>query len=136
MRIIFSAFPGAAEKAARIALQILAGELANGLAAARLACRDMVRLAEGYDFRAVGPHGPRCARQKDAAVIDAGEKATELAGGRGVMGQTGIGRLLRDLPGARFPPPPESRQRLFAGRVGIGTDPVAGNAVTREAQAA
>ncbi len=115
MPIILSVYLGTAEEAARIsreaasagaddpATQSLAGELENRLVAARLATKDMVRLAEGYDFEpSVQIAGDVLVRKTLAAkaVIDAGEKAMQLAGGRGYMRKTGIERLLRDLHGA------------------------------------
>lgn len=63
MATILSAYLSAAEEVARLArdatgvgaedpaTQILAAELKNRIVAARLATEDMVRLAEGYDFK-------------------------------------------------------------------------------------
>lgn len=151
MPIVLSAYLGAAEEAARLAqdaagadaddpaMQILAGELENLLVTARLATEDMVSLAEGYDFE------PTVALARDVlvrktlaanAVIAGGEKAMELAGGRGFMRKAGIERLLRDLHGAQFHPLPEARQLLFTGRVALGLDPVTSDPCPREARAA
>lgn len=151
MPIILSAYLGVAEKAAELArdaarsgaedpaTQTLAGQLENRLVAARLATGDMVRLASGYDFQ------PSLELARDVlvrktiaanAVIAAGEKAMELAGGRGFMRKTGIERLVRDLHGAQFHPLPQARQHLFTGRVAFGLDPVTGDATDREAEAA
>jgi acyl-CoA dehydrogenase len=139
MPIILSAYVGVAEAAAEIARdaagggaddpgsQMLAGQLENRLVAARLATQDMVRLADGYAFEpSVDLARDVLVRKTLAAnaVIGAGEKAMELAGGRGFMRRTGIERLFRDLHGARFHPLPEARQLLFAGRVALGLDPV------------
>ncbi len=140
MPIILSAYLGTAEEAARLArdaagagaedpaTQILAGELENRLVAARLATEDMVRLADGYAFEPTVDLARDVLVRKTLAanaVIAAGEKAMELAGGRGFMRKTGIERLLRDLHGAQFHPLPEARQLLFSGRVALGLDPVA-----------
>jgi acyl-CoA dehydrogenase len=151
MPLILSAYLGAAEEAARIALeaaapgaddpatQMLAGQLETRLVAARLATRDMERLAEGYAFEPSADLARDVLVRKTLAanaVIGVGEKALELAGGRGFMRSTGIERLLRDLHGAQFHPLPEARQLLFTGRVGLGLDPVAGETPARGARAA
>lgn len=70
------------------------------------------------------------------AVIGVGEKAMELAGGRGFMRKAGIERLLWDLHGAQLHPLPEARQILFTGRVALWLDPVGSETRPREAQAA
>ncbi len=70
------------------------------------------------------------------AVIGVGEKAMELAGGRGFMRKAGIERLLRDLHGAQFHPLPEARQLLFTGRVALGLDPITNEMDQSEARAA
>lgn len=151
MPIILSAYLGVADAAASIAIacagqtthdpasQTLAGELENRLVAARLATEHMVRLAEDYDFT------PSAELTRDVlvrktlaanAVIPIGEKAMELAGGRAYLRKTGVERLLRDLHGAQFHPLPRERQLLFAGRLALGLDPVAGDASDRTKAAA
>lgn len=142
MPIIQSAYLGVADEAASIAIayarqtphdpasQTLAGELENRLVAARLATEDMVRMAGNYDFTPSAELARDVLVRKTLAanaVIAVGEKAMELAGGRAYLRKTGVERLLRDLHGAQFHPLPEKRQLLFAGRLALGLDPVAGD---------
>lgn len=142
MPIILSAYLGVAEESASIAIdcarktphdpasQTLAGELENRLVAARLATEDMLRLAGDYDFTPSAELARDVLVRKTLAanaVIAVGEKAMELAGGRAYLRKTGVERLLRDLHGAQFHPLPEKRQLLFAGRLALGLDPVAGD---------
>jgi acyl-CoA dehydrogenase len=151
MPIILSVYLGVAEEVAGIAIdcarqtphdpanQTLAGELENRLVAARLATEDMVRLAEDYDFTPSAELARDVLVRKTLAanaVIAVGEKAMELAGGRAYLRKTGVERLLRDLHGAQFHPLPEKRQLLFAGRLALGLDPVAGDARDRTKAAA
>jgi len=139
MPLIMSAYVGVAEQAAEIALErarprggdpviaMLAGEMETLLATAQIARDDMIRLANGFDFKptpalasAVLTRKTICAKH----VIAAAEKALELAGGSGFFRKAGLERLLRDAHAGQFHPLPEKRQALFTGRVALGLTPV------------
>lgn len=145
--LILSAYLGAAEAAGARALArardrrddpatwILAGELEARLTAARLACDDMVRIANDLDFEATDATADAILVRKSLAanaVLAAAEKALELAGGAGFLRRTGIERLLRDVHGAQFHPLPEKRQQGFTGRRALGLAPVAGPAAAAD----
>jgi len=56
------------------------------------------------------------------AMKTAVEKALEAVGGTGLLRSMGLERLLRDIHGAQFHPPPAKRQHRFTGRVVFGLD--------------
>lgn len=135
--IIYSAYLGVAEAARGIALAlaerrkddplvaVTAGEMENQIVTAQLAVDSMVSMAAG------SPPGPDttqalCCRRTiaGAAVINAVEKAMELAGGAGFYRAAGLERCFRDVQAARYHPVPEKAQTRMSGRylLGLGLD--------------
>jgi acyl-CoA dehydrogenase len=133
--LIYSVYLGVAEAARDLALreaarrrddpvmQGLVGEMDTELAAARLAVRHMVDVA---DTAALGPETTNqmlMARTLAArACLRTVEKALEVAGGAGFHRATGLERLFRDVQGARYHPLTEKPQALFTGRFALGLD--------------
>ena len=137
MPLIMSAYVGAAEKAAEIAIEkargdselsyILAGELTNLLTTARIARDDMVRLCNDFDFQPSEQQASDILVRKSICathIIATAMKAMEVAGGSGFFRKNNLERLFRDLQGARYHPLPEKPQQLFTGRVVRGVAPV------------
>jgi alkylation response protein AidB-like acyl-CoA dehydrogenase len=137
--ILMSPYVGIAEQAAELALAdardrgpetwvvLLAGELENALATARMAWRGMIHNAAEYDF----PPTPGTASEAltgktlcARAAIETVETAMALSGGRGYFRGHRLQRLLRDVHAAPYHPLPEKRQLLFTGRVALGLPPV------------
>ena len=132
-------YVGAAEAAAEIGrtharerptsahLPYLVGEMENALAAARMALREMIDNAAGYDF---APHVERASAALVAKTLAAHavqtvvSKAVEIVGGGAYFRRSPRERLWRDVQAAQFHPLPEKRQLLFTGRVAMGLPPV------------
>ena len=139
MPLIMSAYLGAAEAAAEIALdraqrdselaQVLAGELVNLLTTAQIACDDMIRLCNDFDFTPSKQLASDVLARKTICathVIAVAGKAMDLGGGSSFLRKNELERFFRDLQGARFHPLPEKRQQLFSGRLALGLEPVEG----------
>lgn len=137
MPLILSVYVGIAEAAAAIARErarqtdalvpLLVGEMENRLAMAQLAVKDMIDLANDYDFAPTVEHASAVLVRKSIAAracVAVVNKALEVTGGAGYLRRTGVERLLRDVFAAQFHPLPEKRQQLFTGRVALGLDPV------------
>ena len=137
---IFTApYVGVAEAAAEIArahargrsatshLPHLVGEMENALAMARIALRELIDNAAGYDF---APEVERASRALVAKTLAAGavrtavSKAVEIVGGGAYFRRHPLERLWRDVQGVQFHPLPEAKQLLFTGRVAMGLPPV------------
>ena len=137
--IFMSAYVGVAERAAAIAredarpragvpfLPYQLGELENELTTARLAWRDMIRIADEYEFAPVVETADAtlvrktlCAKAVRATV----DKAIEVSGGRAYFRRHDLQRLLRDVLASPYHPLPEKRQLLFTGRLALGLSPV------------
>ncbi|HEU4370194.1 MAG TPA: acyl-CoA dehydrogenase family protein [Methylomirabilota bacterium] len=133
--LIYSVYLGVAEAAREIAVreagrrrqeptvQALVGEMDNELAAARMAVRHMIDVA---DTDRLGPDttnemlmGRTLAGR---AAIRTVEKALEVAGGAGFYRALGLERLFRDVQAARYHPLQEKPQTLFTGRFALGLD--------------
>jgi alkylation response protein AidB-like acyl-CoA dehydrogenase len=132
-------YVGAAEAAAEIArmharehpasphLPYLVGEMENALALARMALREMIDNAAGYDF---APQVERASAALVAktlatnAVKTVVSKAVEIVGGGAYFRRSPLERLWRDVQAAQFHPLPEKKQLLFTGRVAMGLSPV------------
>jgi alkylation response protein AidB-like acyl-CoA dehydrogenase len=132
-------YVGAAEAAAEIArtharghpasphLPYLVGEMENSLAVARMALREMIDNAAGYDF---APQVERASAALVAktlatnAVETVVSKAVEIVGGGASFRRSPLERLWRDVQAAQFHPLPEKKQLLFTGRVAMGLSPV------------
>jgi alkylation response protein AidB-like acyl-CoA dehydrogenase len=138
--IFMAAYMGVAERAAELArdaaktrkvepvlLQLL-GELENTLAVARMAFRELVENANGYDFDPVIERANKALIHKTIAanaVRATVDKALELIGGGALFRRHELERLLRDIQGAPFHPLPEKKQLDFTGRVALGLEPIA-----------
>ena len=131
MPLIMSVYVGVAEKAAQLAigyarrqkelkpqLPSLIGAMNNDLVAAQIQLKDMLRIAENYDFDAVDQNGQDILTRKTNvanAAIAAVTKAMEIAGGAGFYRSFGLERLFRDIQAARYHPLPENEQVKFSG---------------------
>jgi acyl-CoA dehydrogenase len=133
--LIYSVYLGVAEAAREMALReasrrrgepavhALVGEMDTELAAARLAVRHMIDVA---DTDRLGPDttnemviGRTLAAR---AAIRAVDKALEVAGGAGFYRALGLERLFRDVQAARYHPLPEKAQALYTGRFALDLD--------------
>ena len=103
------------------------GELENALATARLAYRDMLENANGYEFEPVVEHANRALISKTIGthgVISTVHKALEVIGGGGLYRRHELERLLRDIQAAPFHPLPEKKQLALTARVALGLPPI------------
>jgi alkylation response protein AidB-like acyl-CoA dehydrogenase len=132
-------YVGAAEATAEIArahararptashLPYQVGEMENALTVARMALRELIENAAGYDF---APEVERASRALVAktlatnAVLTVASKAVEIVGGGAYFRRSPLERLWRDVQAAQFHPLPETKQLLFTGRVAMGLQPV------------
>jgi acyl-CoA dehydrogenase len=132
-------YVGIAEAAAREARAVAAkrtpepllfqqlGELENTLTVAQMALREMVELANEYDFAPADERASRMLVRKTLAAnaaMSTTAKAMELVGGSAFFRRAGLERLFRDVQGAPFHPLPEKKQLDFSGRVALGLSPV------------
>ena len=117
----------AREHAASAHLPYLVGEMENALTVARMALRELIDNAAGYDF---APEVERASRALVAktlatnAVQTVVSKAVEIVGGGAYFRRNPLERLWRDVQAAQFHPLPEAKQLLFTGRVAMGLTPV------------
>jgi alkylation response protein AidB-like acyl-CoA dehydrogenase len=133
--LIYSAYLGIAESAARRAIElsrkrppdrllaVMVGEMENELLTAQLAHEKMVRIAEAEQ---PGPETTSavmaCRTLVGQHAIAAVTKAMEVAGGAGFYRKNLIERAFRDVQAARFHPLREKQQLDFSGRVALGWD--------------
>ena len=137
--IYMAPYVGIAERAAAVARETAArrapdpilfqslGELENALTTAQMAFREMIELANGFDFEPNTERANRVLVRKTIAAnacIATVNKAVELVGGSALFRNVGIERLWRDVQGAPFHPLPEKKQLAFTGRVALGLSPV------------
>jgi alkylation response protein AidB-like acyl-CoA dehydrogenase len=104
------------------------GELENELTIAQMAFREMIQLANGYDFEPDTERASRMLVRKTIAanaILRSVDKSVALVGGKSLYRRETIERLLRDVQGARFHPLPERQQWAFTGRVKLGLSPIA-----------
>ena len=129
--LIMSVYVGVAEKAAELSIAhirhgktakpqapSLIGEMNNDLVAAEIQLKDMVRIANNYDFEPVDQNGQDILTRKTNvanAAIRVVTRAMEIVGGAGFYRGFGLERLFRDVQGARYHPLPESDQVKFSG---------------------
>jgi alkylation response protein AidB-like acyl-CoA dehydrogenase len=138
--LVMSAYLGVAEAAAELARGIaakkrndpnvlyLVGEMENALATAQMAIQGALEIANDYQFELTDQTASDILIRKTIAakaVLEAGEKAMQVAGGGAFFRSVGLERLVRDLHGAQFHPMQEKRQHLFTGCVALGLDPIA-----------
>jgi alkylation response protein AidB-like acyl-CoA dehydrogenase len=137
--IFMAPYLGIAERAAAMARDAAArrapdpvvlqslGEMGNALAVAEMAFREMVELANNFDFEAkIEIANPVLIRKTILAnaCVATVNKAIETVGGGALFRSAGIERLWRDVQGALFHPLPEKKQLVFSGRVAMGLAPV------------
>jgi alkylation response protein AidB-like acyl-CoA dehydrogenase len=137
--IFMAPYVGIAERAAAMARDAAArrapdpvvlqslGELGNALVVAQMALREMVELANNFDFEPkIEIANPMLIRKTIVAnaCVATVNKAVETVGGGALFRSAGIERLWRDVQGAPFHPLPEKKQLVFSGRVAMGLSPV------------
>jgi len=137
--LVMSVYVGVAEAARLLALgqaatrreapivQGLVGEMDTNLADAQLALREMVGLANDYNFAPSLERSNKvylCKTIVARSALRAVELAMEICGGGSFFRNAGIERLFRDIQGVRFHPWRERMQYVFSGRVALGLDPV------------
>ena len=133
--LVYSAYVGVAEAARERALelagprrndpdvQLLAGEMENALAAARLALADMIaNAADGQPGAATTNRTFIGRTLAGEGAIRTVEKAMALASGAAMYRSHGIERLYRDVQGARYHPLQEKPQLRLTGRQAFGLD--------------
>jgi alkylation response protein AidB-like acyl-CoA dehydrogenase len=116
----------AAKRWADPIVQGLVGEMETNLAGAQLALREMVALANDYDFAPSIDLSNKVYMYKTIAArsaLRAVELAMEVRGGGSFFRDAGIERFFRDIQGARFHPWQERRQYVFTGRIALGLEP-------------
>jgi alkylation response protein AidB-like acyl-CoA dehydrogenase len=105
----------------------LLGEVGNALTIAQMAFREMIEIANNFDFLPKEEDVSRTLTRKTIAAnaaIATVNKSVELVGGTALFRNVGIERLWRDVQGAPFHPLPEKKQLVFSGRVALGLPPV------------
>jgi acyl-CoA dehydrogenase len=103
------------------------GELDNALTTAQMAFREMLEIANNFDFLPKVEDANRMLVRKTItanATIATVNKAVDVMGGAAFFRRAGIERLWRDVQGAQFHPLPEKKQLAFSGRVALGLPPV------------
>jgi alkylation response protein AidB-like acyl-CoA dehydrogenase len=136
MPLIMSVYFGIAQKAVEIALkstqknfsndpQIAAaiGKMNNELTVAELNWKDMIRIANNFDFAPEDENGHQILTRKTNAAnacIAVVNQALDIVGGQGYLKNSVMERLFRDVQGAKFHPLRESEQIRFSGEYLIG----------------
>lgn len=131
MPLIMSVYLGIAQKAEQIAIKHAAnqkkirpylpdliGEMHNALTTAELNVKDMVRIANDFDFKPIDQNGQDILSRKTNAAnasIKIVEKAMEIVGGQGFYRSFGLERLFRDVQAAKYHPLQEKDQLRFSG---------------------
>ena len=131
--LVYSAYLGVAEGARDLAVAaartrqpnplsaMLAGEMENDLAIARMSHERAILIAEEW---APGPEttsaAMQCRQLTGRHAIAATTKALELAGGGAFYRKGALERMFRDMQAARFHPLQEKPQLDMAGRIALG----------------
>lgn len=131
MPLIMSVYLGIAQKAEKIAIAHAAnqkknrpyipeliGEMHNALTTAELNVKDMIRIANDFEFKPIDQNGQDILTRKTNAAnasIKVVEKAMEIVGGQGFYRSFGLERLFRDVQAAKYHPLQEKDQLLFTG---------------------
>ena len=133
--IYMAPYIGIAERAAALARETVIGrgvdaapiqtlgELGNALTVAQMAFREMIEIANNFDFAPRTEDADRALIRKTIAAnaaIQTVNKAVEAVGGSALFRSVGIERLWRDVQGGAFHPLPEKKQLAFSGRVALG----------------
>jgi acyl-CoA dehydrogenase len=103
------------------------GELENALTTAQMAHREMVEIANDFDFAPSTEDANRVLIRKTIAanaILATVNRAVEVVGGGALFRRLGLERLWRDVQGAPFHPLPEKKQLQFSGRLALGLPPV------------
>jgi alkylation response protein AidB-like acyl-CoA dehydrogenase len=129
--LIMSAYVGIAERAYRKSIDLVksksgkphviqaAGELNNLITTVHIIHKDMIRIANNFDFKPTNNIGIAMLSRKTLLANSCKElvsKAMDLVGGRSFFRNVGLERLFRDVHGAGFHPLPEKQQHYMAGR--------------------
>jgi alkylation response protein AidB-like acyl-CoA dehydrogenase len=137
--IFIAPYIGIAERAAALARETVVGrppdpvllqslgELGNALTVTQMAFREMIEIANDFDFTPKTEDADRMLTRKTIAAngaVATVNKAVEVVGGTALFRSLGLERLWRDVQGAPFHPLPEKKQLLFSGRVALGLPPV------------
>ena len=138
MPLIMSVYVGIAQKAAELSIRHvrrkknakphvahLIGEMNNDLVAAEIQLKDMLRIANNYDFETIDQNGHDILTRKTNVAngaIRVVTKAMEIVGGESFYRSVGLERLFRDVQGARYHPLPESDQGGFRASIYCATD--------------
>jgi acyl-CoA dehydrogenase len=137
--LVMAVYVGVAEAANTLALEraqrrqddpqtaYLIGEMTNSLVTSQMALREMVAIANNYDFEPVDATANAIFIRKTIAAraaIAAVTKAMEVAGGASFYRSAGLERLFRDVQGGLYHPLHEKRQHLFSGRMALGLNPI------------
>jgi alkylation response protein AidB-like acyl-CoA dehydrogenase len=118
----------ARRRSADVATQLAVGQMDTSRIAAEATLDAMIRLANDLAFAPSVEITNRVLALKTATIEAAQASvdfAVEAAGGAGFYRKNAIERHLRDVRAGDFHPLPPNAQRLFAGRVGLGLEPVA-----------
>ena len=139
--LITAAYVGMAEAAVELAkaaarrrpeeLAPVVGEMVSALLIAQTALADMMRFNGNHGFTPTLEGADAALAHKAIAaeaVKSTIELAAELVGGPGFSRGHPIERIVRDVRAMHYHPLPIRRQRVFAGRVALGLDPINGNA--------
>ena len=90
----------------------------NELTTAELNVKDMIRIANDFDFKPIDQNGQDILTRKTNAanaLIKVVEKAMEIVGGQGFYRSFGLERLFRDVQAAKYHPLQEKDQLRFTG---------------------
>ena len=131
MPLIMSAYVGIAQKAYQLAisrarknpspkahLPYQIGELYNDLTAAETLWKDMVGIANDFDFEAIDEYSSTILARKTLvsnAVISVVNKAISIAGGGSFYKKSSLERLFRDIQASKFHPLQEKDQYQLVG---------------------
>jgi len=137
--IYMAPYIGIAERAALLAREAVKGraadkapiqalgEMGNALTVAQMAFREMIEIANNFDFMPKTEDADRVLIRKTIAAnatVQTVNKAVEVVGGTALFRNVGIERLWRDVQAAAFHPLPEKKQLEFSGRVALGLAPI------------
>lgn len=131
MPLIMSVYLGIAQKAEKIAIAHISnqktrrpyipdmiGDMRNELTTAELNVKDMIRIANDFDFKPIDKNGNDILTRKTnsaKACINVVEKAMNIVGGPGFYRSFGLEKLFRDVQAAKYHPLQEKDQLRFTG---------------------
>jgi alkylation response protein AidB-like acyl-CoA dehydrogenase len=132
--LIMGVYVGIAEKAYEIAVEhfkkeqehysfYLVGEMEKEMVNAKVMWKDMIGIANNYNFEATLENGTAILTRKTIlteACIKTVSKAMEIAGGRGYLESSELERLYRDVRACAFHPLSEKAQQYVLGNYLLG----------------